>query len=660
MRPGVYVPILAGADAGSPAPGVSRSTAVRVALAAVPFWVIAASLAFNIGWPTKLVIAAALAISIAAPHAGLALVALAAPLGQLVAVFIGDPNFRIGEAMVVALLLGWISAPRADRRGPRTPAAGAAWLFACAIAASIAAVAWRLRGTQELDEGLRHLIYGYFYPSANTLGLIDAARLLEMLALFAATVILLRERPRLALTLPAMLTASAALAAVSSVLVWYRIGVASALVRYAANGYRISGHLADVNAAGSYFAMAVCLAVGMALRARGAARLPWIAAAVLTAIGLWFSESRSAFASIGLAAAVTITWIAAARLRRGMRAAIVALVFVAAAAAAIIVAQRLEAGRTQTGAALRGQFAATTLRMIEARPLLGVGVGQYARVSPLFLSAQLAWTYGAENAHDYFLQIGAELGVVGLALFAIWIGAAASLVVRALGLAPFDARLAGAAAGAAAFLGTCATGHPLLVGEATYPFAIQFGLAAALAGSTLLNLDPARASFPATEARRAHGRIAIATGAAAIAIGALVNAWRGPLELARSPEIDGFYEWETAEDGTRFRWTKEFASVIVPKDVQRVRIPIRVPTDRPSIAPMPIYISIPGSPLTRMFVDASWSVFEADLSSFDPLAPVRRVNLKVERTWQPALYVAGSAEMRAVGVQVGECELVRR
>jgi len=31
----------------------------------------------------------------------------------------------------------------------------------------------------------------------------------------------------------------------------------------------------------------------------------------------------------------------------------------------------------------------------------------------------------------------------------------------------------------------------------------------------------------------------------------------------------------------------------------------------------------------------------------------------VDRTWQPALYLAGSADLRMVGVQVGELRLVR-
>jgi hypothetical protein len=33
--------------------------------------------------------------------------------------------------------------------------------------------------------------------------------------------------------------------------------------------------------------------------------------------------------------------------------------------------------------------------------------------------------------------------------------------------------------------------------------------------------------------------------------------------------------------------------------------------------------------------------------------------LKIDRVWQPALYVAGSADMRLVGMQVGEPRLIR-
>jgi O-antigen ligase len=635
-----------------------RLTPVRVALAVVPVWVTAASLLFNIGWSTKLVIAATLAIALAAPVEALLLVAAVAPLGQLVAALIHDENFRIGEAMVVAFLLGVLLRSIPESRGPRTPLPAVAWLFACAILASTASLAWQLRATPAAMNALRHLFYMYYYPSENPLGVIDTARFAEGLALVAATVMLLRQRPRLAVMLPAALVASATAAALSSVLLWRHIGVASALARQVRNDYRIAGHLADPNAAGSYFGLIVFLAAGMAIRARGAARLPWIAATLLIAVGLWFSESLSAFGAVALVAAIALAATLAARLSPGARASVVGVVVAAVVVAAALGAQRFEASRTARDMELRKQFTATSLRMIAARPLLGVGVGQYATVSPLFLSPRLAWTYGAENAHDYFLQVAAEAGLVGFALFIVWVGAGIGRALRALATTPYDAPLLGATAGVIAFLITCATGHPLLVGEATYPFWLQFGLMAALAGSTLLNAGSNVDAVP-QPAEPGRRRLAVAAGVAIAGCGA-INAARGPVTLAHGDAIDGFYEWQTADDGVRFRWTKEYASVIVPKDVDRVRIPIRVPTDRPTIAPMPVSIAIAGSKPTGILVDRFWSVFEADLTTQSPLAPVKRVNLKVERTWQPALYVAGSTEMRPVGVQVGECELVRQ
>jgi hypothetical protein len=45
----------------------------------------------------------------------------------------------------------------------------------------------------------------------------------------------------------------------------------------------------------------------------------------------------------------------------------------------------------------------------------------------------------------------------------------------------------------------------------------------------------------------------------------------------------------------------------------------------------------------------------------DAVPPMRfkRIDLKLDRVWQPALYTPGSADMRPVGVQVGELRLVR-
>src|SRR5204862_3787306 len=114
----------------------------------------------------------------------------------------------------------------------------------------------------------------YFFIQ-DRLGAGDAARLLEGFALVAATVMLFRRRPALARTLPLALGISAAAAGLSTVLLWRGIGTAASLARQRLIGYRVSGHIGDVNAAGSYFAMILCLALGMAVRTRGGVRVLW-------------------------------------------------------------------------------------------------------------------------------------------------------------------------------------------------------------------------------------------------------------------------------------------------------------------------------------------------------------------------------------------------
>ena len=61
----------------------------------------------------------------------------------------------------------------------------------------------------------------------------------------------------------------------------------------------------------------------------------------------------------------------------------------------------------------------------------------------------------------------------------------------------------------------------------------------------------------------------------------------------------------------------------------------------------------------RTVVGDSWVTISVAVPSVDPLNRYKRIDLRVDRTWQPALFVAGETDLRAVGVQVGECEFVR-
>lgn len=644
-------------DGGTP-PALGWRMPSRLAMAAAPMamtlWVLAA----NVTWSLKAVIAITLIVSAAAPAYGLLLVALTAPLGQLFAPAIAYPEFRIAEAIVIAFLAGWLARGLPDRQGPRVPAAIAGGLFAAAILASIAGLAWQLRAyPADFAVTIDQLTHIYFFV-VDRIGVVDGARLLEGIGLATASVMLFRQKPALAVTLPVALAVSASLAALSSVLLWRGIGSAAALARYRMIGYRVSGHVGDVNAAGSYFGMIACLAIGMALHQRGRRRVMWLGFAAVNGAGLWLSDSRSALGAAGAVMIVAAFWAATSRLPARSRAAALAIVLLGLLGGAAIRARFLQADPEYRGVGLREQFNATSVRMIGERPLFGVGVGRYYPMSPLFLSPQLAWTYGFENAHNYFLQLGGELGLVGLGLFLGWIGAPIARAGLALARTPRDGRLLGAAGGVVVFLTTCVTGHPFLIGEVAYPFWIQFGLMTGLAGSTLLNQSAPVGGSGAVNASSVRRWLA-AAAAIAILAGSPAMTARTIVSSPASPAIDGFYPWETLDDGTRFRWTGAYASLFVPADVTRVEIPVRLPTDGRSIRPMGVEVMTASVDRGRTMVDATWAILSLPLPPVAPPMRFKRIDLRIDRVWQPALYIAGNADLRAVGVQVGEPRLFR-
>jgi len=630
-------------------PVVWRHPVLRLALAAAPALLTGTVIFFNTPWSWKALVGSVFAATLWSPYAGfLAAVALA-PLGQLIGAFITAGVFRTAEAIVLAFAAAWLLRPLADREGPRVAGAAAAWLFALALAVSVAAQAARLAQVTGERGRLLELLYVAYYLVPDRFGLVESARLVEGIATAAAAVILLRQRPRLAVTLPAVIVGSAAIAAGASVLLWYGIAPDPVLKRHALLGDRVSAHVADVNAAGSYFALAAGVAGGMAARARGRRRLPWAAGAVAVLAGLWLSGSRSAFAAAGLVGTAVAVWLgttrrAAARWRRAVIGPIAAAAVVGGLAAAWSASDS-----ARRSAAFRAEFTAASLRMIRARPWFGVGAGQYRRASALFLGPPAAWAYGTENAHDYYLQIAAETGLVGFGLFVLWVGAGVARIGRALRAAPADGRLMGLAAGLGAFLATMAAGHPLLIDEVAAPFWATFGLAVGLAGSTLLARLPQRAGAVSRGPAR---RVPWAVAAFLIASAGAPSRWKD-LPVPQGPELDGFFAWETAEDGARFRWTGEYASLFVPPDVRRIEIPVRVPPGARNLPPISVEARIDERLRDRMAVGDQWSIVAVDLPDAPPPAQWKRVNLHVDRTWQPALYIAGSADRRSVGIQVG-------
>jgi O-antigen ligase len=113
----------------------------------------------------------------------------------------------------------------------------------------------------------------------------------------------------------------------------------------------------------------------------------------------------------------------------------------------------------------RAFFWAAGWEMFKESPVFGVGIGRYYQMSETYLSRpqiqQLASgsSYKHENAHNYFLQIAAETGGVGITLFT---GLLLWLFLRKW---DFRGRTKNTAAGIAmlALVTMSITGHPLLV-----------------------------------------------------------------------------------------------------------------------------------------------------------------------------------------------------
>jgi O-antigen ligase len=62
------------------------------------------------------------------------------------------------------------------------------------------------------------------------------------------------------------------------------------------------------------------------------------------------------------------------------------------------------------------------VRMFAAHPLLGVGIGNYSAAYPAYHPR--GWYASLDHAHDYFINIAAESGIVGLTAYVLLVGSA--------------------------------------------------------------------------------------------------------------------------------------------------------------------------------------------------------------------------------------------
>ncbi len=550
---------------------------ICAALGAVLFLVLLSSLLRVDAVPRFAVLGLAALGILAALRPADALVALA--VGVPIASWVGrqwNPAVAWPEALAVAFCAGYCARGigGSSNQRPQTidaPVFSTIAIVAASLLVQLLIDGWRFGEGSTFDQ-LGVLIRSGYFVSADSSDPIDAAmRLIESLIIFRAAASLTwgidGSGRRLAVWIA---IGGSAASALNLVRLWEgatRLDAPlAAFIRYLLTE-RLNVHYADVNAAGSYYVLALFVALGLALAPKGRR---WFAAVLLIALSLWLSGSRMAFVS-GLLALLLPAAAAAARLRRTQ------LRWMVAAAAAVLLAALAgaaayaipERGNQQSPLAafqVRWELARTSARMAASRPAFGVGVGRYYGLSGEYSSPELLELFPPavhENAHNNFLQLLAELGLVGFSAL-VWVLASAGVrAARLVRAGPQDPLRWGLVTGLVAFVMTWVGSPPLLIDEPAFSFWLVLGVVA---------------GWGQGFAMPAPGRIG-ATVAAALVLIVVISV---PLRFVQE-RADfnlehrgvGLSPWQSAMDGVRYRVAGRSCSLFVPADAQTIVVPLR-------------------------------------------------------------------------------------
>lgn len=284
----------------------------------------------------------------------------------------------------------------------------------------------------------------------------------EVLAVAAATWLFIRtERQALWLTWAVIIAALA-----EALLGCAQYVLATGLLGPGGANIRVYGTFDQPNPFGGYLNLALPFALALALFGRDP-RMRWVAAGAsgLLLFALYLSDSRGAL--LGLVAALVVLAALGWRFERQ------ALVAIAVGAPLLAIAwfthlipasleNKLLAQFRVNDVSLTAQLNDANystierlahwvagLRMFRAHPLLGVGAGNYDAAYQHYKVP--GWDESLTHAHNYYINVAAETGALGLLAFLAVVAVALWLAWRATRAT--DWRRAGATAGVAALAG---------------------------------------------------------------------------------------------------------------------------------------------------------------------------------------------------------------
>jgi len=590
-----------------------------------------------------LVVAAALR-----PANGLLLLAAGVPI----ATWAGRQWYSVvawPETLVVAFCAGYClrAAVTRPRRADvfEAPVVMAAAIVGASLASQLLIESWRF-GSAPMREWLSSLFASGYFVAGESAGPIDAAmRLLESLVLFraAATTIAAAEagtHAALALRTVGWIVVGASLASAVNLLRLWEAAARSASPAAAFVSHfltqRFNVHYGDVNAAGSYFVLALFAALALTFT-RGGRR--WTVAAVIITGSIWITSSRAALMFAVLAAlvpaAAAVMHIRRRSIRRTTLVAAAVVFALLAGAAAFAVPHRGNQKSALIAAQVRLEMARTSLRMTAVNPFFGVGVGRYYSRSGQFSSAELLTLFPPairENAHNNFLQLLAELGIVGFAAFAWLLLAAGARIARLVAAEPRDPVRWLLATGIIAFVLSWLAGHPLLIDDVAFSFWLLLGV---LGGWGL-------SVAPASPTRAQIWTVAILVPLTMLSIPWNVHQQRADFDLEHRGV--GVSHWQPEVDGFRYRLAGSTSSVFLPSEARVIVVPLRSVNIAPQVR---VEILLDGRPADVVNVTSDrWQFLRLQMPQGREVPRFRRLELRVTPAGDSPVLMIGKVEPR--------------
>jgi len=441
----------------------------------------------------------------------------------------------------------------------------------------------------------------------------------------------------------------------------------------------INATFKDALSFGAYLSMIIPLFLGILPTLKGRSKvIP--ALSILPAFYLLFyAGSKSALLSLAAALAALGLFALAAVIKRRRRPVkklmpiSLILLLLAAASIFVLVSKKapIEAlGKTTTlvrmdnfGPMLKERTSKRwplALRMIEDYPLSGLGVGSFIIESAnIAKELQKKGMDVPESAENLLLQIGSELGILGIFLY-LWIlwnfFRRGIYSYRVAPQSSFHRALVPAvAAGLVSFL--LNTFFHSYIGSYEIHYAFWF-FAAILYSAPVPHLPPGKhATFPSRLLRFSALALVIISGASLLWISTHSLSLNEQTKRYGLKQEFGLGPKEKDAAGLIFRWSGRFAGIPYQIDNPRIAIPLLASHPDIGIRPVRVKIFVPADLATKpklireiILKESRWETIE--LSTPDGIRGSALLLFEVDRTWNP-LKEGVSADSRNLGIAIG-------